>query len=180
MINIATRATYYTFCFRNRNWDSPDLHVMQFWTFFFWLLFCFVMFCFFVFVFLFFNPFFFLIIQSQAAFVNCLYVARFTIVHSKRKIKSLLLLPLLSLLFQTMVLHNLINKPLKFILCSFCFYHFRHQAMASTPLLRRATQQTVAEEPAMTRPYMSIKCLLLNTWMGDLWNCKSGLLRWRD
>ena len=43
--------------------------------------FCFVLFLFFVFV------FFFLIIQSQAAFVNCLYVARFTIVHSKTQIK---------------------------------------------------------------------------------------------
>ena len=30
---------------------------------------------------------FFLIIQSQAAFVNCLYIARFTIVHSKTQIK---------------------------------------------------------------------------------------------
>ena len=69
MINIAIRATYYIFCCRNRNWDSPDL--MQFWFFFFWLLFCFF-FC-----------FFFLIIQSQAAFVNCLYVGRFTIVQSK-------------------------------------------------------------------------------------------------
>ena len=28
MINIAIRATHYIFCFRNRNWDSPDL--MQF------------------------------------------------------------------------------------------------------------------------------------------------------
>ena len=46
MINIAIRATYYIFCCRNRNWDSPDL--MQFWFFFFWLLFCFV-FCFFLF-----------------------------------------------------------------------------------------------------------------------------------
>ena len=33
----------------------------------------------------------FLIIQSQAAFVNCLYVARFTIVHSKTQIKFPLL-----------------------------------------------------------------------------------------
>ena len=74
------------------------------------------------------------------------------------------------------MLHNLMNKPPKFILCSFCFYHFRDQAMASTPLLRRATQRTVAEEPVMTRPFMSIKCLLLNTWMGDFWNCKSGCL----
>ena len=53
MINIAIRATYYIFCCRNRNWDSPDL--MQFWFlffFFFWLLFCYC-FCFF---FLFNNP----------------------------------------------------------------------------------------------------------------------------
>ena len=28
MINIAIRATYYIFCFRKRDWDSPDL--MQF------------------------------------------------------------------------------------------------------------------------------------------------------
>ena len=60
MTNMAIRATYYIFCFRNRNWDSPDL--MQF-------------------------SFFFLIIQSQAAFVNCLQVARFTIVHSKTQTK---------------------------------------------------------------------------------------------
>ena len=70
MINIAIRATYYIFCCRNRNWDSPDL--MQFW---------FLFFSFFLF-------FFFLIIQSQAAFVNCLYIARFTkFVHSKTQIK---------------------------------------------------------------------------------------------
>ena len=25
MINIAIRATYYIFCCRDRNWDSPDL-----------------------------------------------------------------------------------------------------------------------------------------------------------
>ena len=58
MINIVIRATYYIFCFRNRNWDSPDL--MQFW-FFFLLLFRFVfvfVFCCFCFVlfFLFNNP----------------------------------------------------------------------------------------------------------------------------
>ena len=68
MINIAIRATYYIFCCRNRNWDSPDL--MQFWFFFFG-------FC---------SLLFFLIIQSQKAFVNCLYVARFTIVYSKTQI----------------------------------------------------------------------------------------------
>ena len=71
MINIAIRATYYIFCCRNRNWDSPDL--MQF------LFFCFCL-------------FFFLIIQSQAAFLNCLYVVRFAIVHSKTQIKFPLLL----------------------------------------------------------------------------------------
>ena len=38
MINIAIRATYYIFCCRNRNWDSPDL--IQFWFF------CFVLFLF--------------------------------------------------------------------------------------------------------------------------------------
>ena len=80
MINIAIRATYYIFCCRNRNRDSPGL--MQF-SFFFSFGFCFV----FVFVFL-----FFLIIQSQAAFLNRLYVARFTIVHSKTQIKSPLFL----------------------------------------------------------------------------------------
>ena len=75
MINIAIyRATYYIFCCRNRNWDSSDL--TQFW---------------FSFLFFFFFQFFFWIIQSQAAFVNCLYVARFTIVHSKTQIKFPLL-----------------------------------------------------------------------------------------
>ena len=33
MINIAIRATYYIFCYRNRNWDRTDL--MQFWFLFF-------------------------------------------------------------------------------------------------------------------------------------------------
>ena len=41
--------------------------------------------------------YYFLIIQSQAAFVNCLYVATFTIVHSTTQIKFPLLL--LTLLF---------------------------------------------------------------------------------
>ena len=48
MINIAIRATYYIFCCRNRNWDSPDL--MQFWYFLFFLSF-FLLFCFLFFVF---------------------------------------------------------------------------------------------------------------------------------
>ena len=45
MINIAIRKTYYIFCCRNRNWDSPDL--MQF---FFLLLFLFFGFCFVLFL----------------------------------------------------------------------------------------------------------------------------------
>ena len=82
MINIAIRVTYYIFCCRNRNLDSPDL--MQF-PFLLLLLFVFV----FVFV-------FFLIIQSQVAFVNCLYVARFTIVPSKNSNKvSMIIISLL-------------------------------------------------------------------------------------
>ena len=46
MINIAIKATYYIFCCRNRNWDSPDL--MQFWFLFFlaFVLFCFLFFLF--------------------------------------------------------------------------------------------------------------------------------------
>ena len=79
MINIAIRATYYIFCCRNRNWDSPDL--LQYW-----------------FYFILFSSLFLWIIQSQAAFVNCLYEARFTIVHSKTQIKFPLLLLLLLLL----------------------------------------------------------------------------------
>ena len=80
MINIAIRATYYIFCCRNKNSDNPDL--TQFWFLFF------------------------LIIQSQAEFVNCLYVARFTIVHSKTQIKFPLLL------FCVLELRNLF--PFKF------------------------------------------------------------------
>ena len=38
MINIAIRATYYIFCYRNRNWDTPDF-LMQFWLIFFLLFF---------------------------------------------------------------------------------------------------------------------------------------------
>ena len=74
--HIAIRATYYIFCCRNRNWDSPDL--LQCWYLFF---------PFFLSFFLFFCCFFFWIIQSQAVFVNYQYVARFTIVHSKTQIK---------------------------------------------------------------------------------------------
>ena len=86
MINVAIRATHYIFCCRNRNWDSPGLMQFSFIFYFYFLdfvLFCFC--CLFVCLFV-------LIIQSQAAFVNCLYVARFTIVHSKTQIKFPLLL----------------------------------------------------------------------------------------
>ena len=100
VINIAIRATYYIFCCRNRNWDSPD-NAIFIYLFIYFLrgggLFCFV-FVVGLFVCLFVNFFyflFFLIIQSQAAFVKCLYVARFTIVHSKTQIKFPLLLLLL-------------------------------------------------------------------------------------
>ena len=89
MINIAIRATYYIFCCRNRNWDSPDLmqicFIFFFFFFFFFFCFCVVLFCFCFW-------FFLLIIPSPAAFVNYLYVARFTIVHSKKQIKLPLLL----------------------------------------------------------------------------------------
>ena len=75
--HIAIRATYYIFCCRNRNWDSPDL--LQCWYLFFpFFLSFFVLLCF---------VFFFWIIQSQAVFVNYQYVARFTVVHSKTQIK---------------------------------------------------------------------------------------------
>ena len=76
--HIAIRATYYIFCCRNRNWDSPDLlQCQQCWYLFFpFFLSFFVLFC-----------FFFWKIQSQAVFVNYQYVARFTIVHSKTQIK---------------------------------------------------------------------------------------------
>ena len=91
MITIAIRATYYIFCCRNRNWDSPDLMQFDVFSFPFFSFFSFFLLCFvFVFVFVFFG-----IIQSQTAFVNCLYVARFTIVHSKTQIKFPLLLLLL-------------------------------------------------------------------------------------
>ena len=110
MINIAIRATYYIFCCRNRNWDSPDL--MQFWFLFFsFLFYCF---CFVLFLW---------IIQSQAAFVNCLYVARFTIVHSKTQIKFPLSL-LLSLLSQSL--------PVFFLCISRAqTMHLEHQSLKS-------------------------------------------------
>ena len=45
VINIAIRATYYIFCCRNRNWDSPDLMQFGFFVNFFFF-FDFVLFCF--------------------------------------------------------------------------------------------------------------------------------------
>ena len=90
MIIIAIRATCYIFCCRNRNWDIVILISLLFFFSFFFLSFLF---------------FFFFIIHSQAAFVNCLYVAKFTIVHSKPLIKfPLLLLSLLLLLLLLLLL----------------------------------------------------------------------------
>ena len=91
MINIAIRATYYIFCCR------IGIGIAQ--TFDFDLIsFLFIFLSFFLFC-------FFWIIQSQAAFVNCLYVAKFTIVHSETLIKfPLLLLSLLLLLLLSILL----------------------------------------------------------------------------
>ena len=54
MITIAIRATYYIFCCRNRNWDSPDFMQFDVFSFpffsffsFFFVVFCFC-FCFFL------------------------------------------------------------------------------------------------------------------------------------
>ena len=117
LINIAIRATYYIFCRRNRNWDSPDL--MQFWKFFCFFGFCFVLFLFCC------CCFFFLILQSQAAFVNCLYVARFTIVHSKTQIKfQLLLLLLLLLLLSLLRNSNLFLQVLLFFVYYYYYYYY--------------------------------------------------------
>ena len=107
MINIAIRATYYIFCCRNRNWDSPDL--MQFCLFF---LFCLFFFFFFLFLILFCFVLFLWIIQSQAAFVNRLYVPRFIIVHSKTQKKfPLLLLFCLLLLFMEKIETGWVSGP---------------------------------------------------------------------
>jgi len=54
----------------NRNWDRPDLNEIL-------ILISFVLFC-----------SFYLITHSQAAFVNWLYVARLTIVHSRTQINQ--------------------------------------------------------------------------------------------
>ena len=66
MINIAIRATYYIFCCRNRNWDSPDL--MQFWCLFFFFFFVFF-FCFYFLI----NPISSSICKSliRSAIYNC-------------------------------------------------------------------------------------------------------------
>ena len=88
MINIAI-SHITSFCCRNRNWDSPDLCNFDFFFGFCFVLVFFLFLSLFLCLFLF--LFLFLIIQSQEAFVNCLYVARFTIVHSKTQIKFPLL-----------------------------------------------------------------------------------------
>ena len=73
MINIAIRATYYIFCCRNRNWDSPDL--LQFW---------FV--CLFV---------FFLLNNPISSSICKLPIRSEIYIHSKTQIKFPLLLSLL-------------------------------------------------------------------------------------
>ena len=67
MTDIAIRATYYIFCCRNRNWESPDL--MQFCVLFFSFYVFFFLCVFFLFCFVLVSW----IIQSQAAFVNYYY-----------------------------------------------------------------------------------------------------------
>ena len=65
---------------------------------------------------------FFLIIQSQAAFVSCLYVARFTIVHSKTHIK-----------FPTCKeREERLKKKLDIRFCTFKHYLFQHFSEAKT------------------------------------------------
>ena len=112
MINIAIRATHYIFCGRNMNLDSPD--VMQFW-----------------FDFLLLVLFFF---KSQAAFVNCLYVARFTIVHSKTQIKFPLLLSLSLLLFLFFILGYsaslLFNSKKLLEMTTFIFFPSRQMSLS--------------------------------------------------
>ena len=44
LINVAIRSTYFIFCCRNRNWDSPDL--IKFGFFLFCFVLCFVFICF--------------------------------------------------------------------------------------------------------------------------------------
>ena len=80
---------------------------------------------------MFFFSFLLLIIQSQAAFVNCHYVARFTIVHSKTQIKFPLLLLLLSpsslllinyyrfesFLFLDVIEYTVFTRPLQLASC---------------------------------------------------------------
>ena len=102
MINIAIRATYYIFCCRNRNWDSPDL--MQFWFFCFVLFlfliffgFCFFSILFFVlfcFVFLFNNPISSSIcnLPIRSEIYNCTF-------NNTNKVSTIIILFLFLLLF---------------------------------------------------------------------------------
>ena len=112
MINIAIRATYYIFCCRNRNWDSPDL--MQFWYIYIYIYFffgfCLVLFLFFVFCFCFVFCFVF---NNPISSSICKLPIRSKIVHSKTQVKFPLLLLLLLLLLLTC--HCNMSWPLVFL-----------------------------------------------------------------
>ena len=103
MINIAIRATYYIFCCRNRNWDSPDL--MQFWFLFFFFFLFFVCFVFVLFCFLFFfnNPISSSIctLPIRSEIYNCAF-------KNTNKV-SIIIIKLLVLLFLTIMLHFYAN-----------------------------------------------------------------------
>ena len=99
---------------------------MQFLIFIIIIIYLFIFFCF-CFCFFFLVCFFFLIIQSQVAFVNCLYVARFTIVPSKTQKK----IPLLLLLTELTILTYLQFISIKNI------YFFKHENEALVPVLHQ-------------------------------------------
>ena len=116
MINIAIRATYYIFCCRNRNWDSPDL--MQFWYFFlafvlFLFLFCFV----FVFVCLFFLflvfCFFFLFINNAILSSICKLPIRSEIYNCRfkntNKVSIIIIIIIILLVEVVVVVVRIIN-----------------------------------------------------------------------
>ena len=71
---------------------------------------------------------FFLTIHSQAAFVTCLYVARFTVVHSKRQIK-----------FPTCKeIEERLKKKLHIGFCTFKDNLFQHFREAKALYIKRA------------------------------------------
>ena len=92
-------------------------------------------FCLLVFVFV----FFFLIIQSQAAFVNCLDVARFTIVHSKNTNKVSIIIIISSLPF---------SKGLK-------PYERSYRRNALKPHIHTETHRNITKSTLPGRPFTS-------------------------